>query len=65
MSVQGHTTDIGFILMGTVTGFFGLHLTEIDIIMGIVLKLVSIVSFVIAISIGLKKLFKKDYNGRD
>lgn len=60
MSVHGHTTDIGFILMGTVTGFFGLQLTDIDIILGIFLKIVSIVSFIIAIIIGLKKLFKGD-----
>ena len=59
MSIQGHTTDVGFILMGTITGFFGLQLTEIDILLGIGLKLVSIASFVIAIIIGLKKLFKK------
>lgn len=59
MSIQGHTTDVGFILMGTVTGFFGLQLTEIDILLGIGLKLVSIASFVIAIIIGLKKLFPK------
>ena len=65
MSIHGHTTDMSFLLVGTVTGFFGLQLTEIDIILGIFLKLVSIASFVIAIIIGLKKLFKKDNHDRN
>jgi hypothetical protein len=59
MSVHGHTTDAGLLLTGMVTGFFGLQLTEIDVLMGIILKGVSIISFTIVAIVNLKKLFPK------
>ncbi len=66
MSVQGHTTDVGLLVTGAITGLFGLHLAEIDIIMGILLKLVSIVSFTALAIVNIKKLFSKPKkNDRD
>ena len=65
MSAHDHTTDFSLLVTGLITGFFGLHLAEIDLIIGIVLKLVSIISFVIVAIVNLKKLFKKEKNGND
>ena len=60
MNVHGsNTTDIGLIFTGMITGIFGLNLTEIDVLLGIGLKLVSIASFIILAVVNLKKLFPK------
>jgi hypothetical protein len=59
MSAEAHTTDISLVITGMITGLFGLHLTDIDILAGIILKLVSIVSFSILAIVNLKKLFPK------
>ena len=55
MSVQQHITDSTLVTTGMVTGIFGLQMSEIDILLGIVLKLVSILSFVILIIYNVKK----------
>jgi len=55
MNVNGHTTDIALIYVGMITGIFGLNMTEIDILAGIVLKFVSIISFIILGAYNIKK----------
>lgn len=42
--------------IASITGFAGLHLAEIDSILGIVLKIVSIISFSLLIIINWKKI---------
>lgn len=64
MSVHGHTTDGFLLITGMITGFFGLQLTDIDVILGIILKIASIISFSILAVVNIKKLFSKtDKNG--
>ena len=60
MSVHTNLSDTVLLAVGTATGIAGLQYDEIDIILGIVLKLVSIVSFVIVAIVNIKKLFKDD-----
>jgi len=48
------TTKVSLIL-GMITG--GLTLAEIDLILALVLKLVSIISFIIVIALNIDKLF--------
>ena len=59
MNVHENTNEIALIFVGMITGVFGLNLTEIDVLLGIGLKLVSIASFIILGIVNLKKLFKK------
>ena len=59
MSVHSNLSDTILLTVGTATGIVGLSLQEIDVILGIVLKAVSIVSFIIVAIVNLKKLFKK------
>ena len=64
MSAHGNLTNtfLDTLFLGTVTGIAGLSYADFDIILGIVLKLVSIFSFTVALILGLKKLFKKEKN---
>ena len=55
MNVHENTNDIVLIYVGMITGIFGLNLTEIDVLAGIVLKFVSIISFIILGAYNIKK----------
>jgi hypothetical protein len=55
MSASSNITDTGLFTVGMITGVFGLQLSEMDIILGIVLKIVSIISFVILGIYNIKK----------
>jgi len=67
MSIHKTFTDtfIDTLFLGTITAIGGFTYGEVDVILGILLKLVSIFSFTVALILGLKKLFKKEKNDRD
>jgi len=56
------TTKLGLII-GSVTGT--LTLADIDLIMAILLKFVSIISFIIVIALNIPKLYHKIKNWRN
>ena len=60
--------DMLLIATATATGYLGLHLNEVDLVLAIVLKGVSIISFILLIIINwakIKKTFKKKTDDND
>lgn len=57
MNLHDNLQDFFLLALGTTTGVVAMSYEEIDLISGIILKWVSIVSFVIVAVINLKKLF--------
>lgn len=53
-----HGDNIILLVIGVMTGFFGLNAQDIDLFAGIFLKLISIFSFFIVIVINLPKFIE-------
>jgi hypothetical protein len=56
MSLHNDLTDGFLLVVGTTTGVIAMEYEQIDLISGIILKWVSIVSFAVVAAVNLKKL---------
>ena len=59
MSVHSNIQDSFLLVVGTATGLVAMSYEQIDLISGIILKWVSILSFAVVAIVNIKKLFSQ------